>query len=119
MKNFKDGAMIVRQIDEFTPHYRRTSRNNDIKGMDAYIQRTNERIGTVTDDLENTNSHSCYFVLDLDAQTFSKRVLLPVTRSQIDHEAGFVYVIGLSREQTRYLPEFKENMLLDCDDEDI
>ncbi|MBV8884499.1 MAG: PRC-barrel domain-containing protein, partial [Chroococcidiopsidaceae cyanobacterium CP_BM_RX_35] len=96
--------MTVQEIDGFNPQYRRTNRNNDIKGMEAYIQRNNERIGTVSNILEDTNSYSCYFVLDLDAQ--SKKVLLPANRSQIDHEAGFVYVIGLSKEQMRYLPEF-------------
>ncbi|MBV9386928.1 MAG: PRC-barrel domain-containing protein [Chroococcidiopsidaceae cyanobacterium CP_BM_ER_R8_30] len=111
--------MKVREIDGFIPQYRKTNRNNDVKGMEAYLQKNNERIGTVTDILEDTNNHSCYLVLNLDAQTSSKKVLLPVTQSQIDHEADFVYVIGLSREQIRYLPEFKENLLLDCNDEDI
>lgn len=111
--------MRVQGIDEFEQYFCRSCQNSYIQGMEAYAQKTNERIGTVSDVLEDKKLHSCYFVLDLDAQTFTKKVLLPANRSQLDHEAGFVYVIGLSREQARYLPEFKDNMLLDCDDEDM
>lgn len=111
--------MTVQDIHGFDQCFCKASRNNDIQGMEAYAQKTNERIGTISDVLEGKKIHSCYFVLDIDTQTSTKKVLLPANRAQIDHEAGFVYVIGLSREQARYLPEFKESMLLDCDDKDM
>lgn len=110
--------MPLLKIDDFDPNYRETVEGNDIKGMGVYTQGTNEKIGTVSDILVDEQGHFRYLVVDLGFWIFGKKVLLPVGRSQIDHNADRVYAVGMTRAQAEDLPEFNEGMALDYDYEE-
>ena len=110
--------MGLLKISDFDPNYRQAFDGNDIKGMGVFTQGTEEKVGTVGDVLVDENGNFRYLVIDLGFWIFGKKVLLPVGRSQIDHQADRVYAVGLTRQQAEELPEFKENMTADYDYEE-
>ncbi len=110
--------MGLLKISDFDPNYRQAFDGNDIKGMGVFTQGTDEKVGTVGDVLVDENGNFRYLVVDLGFWIFGKKVLLPVGRSQIDHNADRVYAVGLTRQQAEDLPEFKENMTADYDYEE-
>jgi uncharacterized protein (TIGR02271 family) len=110
--------MALLKISDFDPNYRQAFDGNDIKGMGVFSQGTDEKIGTVSDVLVDENGNFRYLIVDLGFWIFGKKVLLPVGRSQIAHNADRVYAVGLTRQQAEELPEFKEDMAADYDYEE-
>ena len=109
--------MALLKITDFDPNYGDIE-GNDIKGMDVYTQGTNEKIGTVSDVLVDEEGNFRYLIVDIGFWIFGKKVLLPVGRSQIDHNTNQVYAVGLTKAQAEDLPEFQESMDLDYDYEE-
>jgi uncharacterized protein (TIGR02271 family) len=110
--------MALLKISDFDPNYRQAFDGNDIKGMGVFSQGTNEKIGTVSDVLVDEKGNFRYLVVDLGFWIFGKKVLLPVGRSQIDHNSDRVYAVGLTRQQAEDLPEFKDNITADYEYEE-
>ncbi|MBE9049777.1 DUF2382 domain-containing protein [Nostocales cyanobacterium LEGE 11386] len=110
--------MTLHKLVDFDPNYRDSFQGNDIKGFGVYTERTDEKIGTVSDILVDDEGHFRYLVVDLGFWIFGKKVLLPVGRSRIDYNANRVYTIGMTREQAEALPEFEEGRILDYDYEE-
>ncbi|YAF96463.1 MAG: DUF2382 domain-containing protein [Nodularia sp. CChRGM 3473] len=110
--------MTLHKLVDFDPNYRDSFQGNDIKGFGVYTERTDEKIGTVSDILVDDEGHFRYLVVDLGFWIFGKKVLLPVGRSRIDYNANRVYTIGMNREQAEALPEFEEGRILDYDYEE-
>ncbi len=104
--------MALLKLSEFDPHYHESFNGDDIKGRGVYTE-TDQKIGTVSDVLVDEEGHFRYFIVDLGFWIFGKKVLLPVGRSRVDHNADRVYVVGMTREQADNLPEFNENTALD------
>jgi len=77
----------------FRSNYREAFDGNDIKGIDVYAQRTNEKIGTISEILVDEQGNFRYFVVDLGLD-FGKKVLLPLGRARVDHNAARVYAVG-------------------------
>ena len=117
-ENSKVNVMALHRLADLAPNYRETIQGNDIQGLGVYTDRTDERIGTVSDVLVDEEGHFRYLVVDLGFWIFGKKVLLPVGRSRIDHDAGRVYALGMTREQAENLPEFEEGRTLDYDYEE-
>ncbi|MBW4556903.1 MAG: DUF2382 domain-containing protein [Trichormus sp. ATA11-4-KO1] len=110
--------MTLHKLADFDPNYRDSFQGNDITGFGVYTERTDEKIGTVSDILVDDEGHFRYLVVDLGFWIFGKKVLLPVGRSRIDYNANRVYTIGMTREQAEALPEFEEGRILDYDYEE-
>jgi uncharacterized protein (TIGR02271 family) len=104
--------MALLKLSEFDPHYHESFDGEDIKGRGVYTE-TDQKIGSVSDVLVDEEGHFRYFIVDLGFWIFGKKVLLPVGRSRVDHNADRVYVVGMTREQADNLPEFNENTALD------
>ena len=109
--------MALLKIGDFDPDYRTSFDESDIKGHGVYTQ-TDEKIGTVNDILVDEEGHLRYFIVDLGFWIFGKKVLLPVGRTRIDHNAQRVYAVNMTRDQADNLPEFSEDMALDYDYEE-
>ena len=109
--------MALLKIGDFDPDYRTSFDESDIKGHGVYTQ-TDEKIGTVNDILVDEEGHLRYFIVDLGFWIFGKKVLLPVGRTRIDHNAQRVYAVNMTRDQADSLPEFSEDMALDYDYEE-
>jgi uncharacterized protein (TIGR02271 family) len=109
--------MALLKIGDFDPDYRTSFDESDIKGHGVYTQ-TDEKIGSVNDILVDEEGHLRYFIVDLGFWIFGKKVLLPVGRTRIDHNAQRVYAVNMTRDQADNLPEFSEDMALDYDYEE-
>ncbi|HCF27358.1 MAG TPA: photosystem reaction center subunit H, partial [Cyanobacteria bacterium UBA11049] len=109
--------MALLKIGDFDPDYRKSFDESDIKGHGVYTQ-TDEKIGTVNDILVDEDGRLRYFIVDLGFWIFGKKVLLPVGRTRIDHNAQRVYAVNMTRDQADNLPEFNEDMALDYDYEE-
>lgn len=110
--------MVLQKLADFDPNYRDAIQGKDIKGLGVYTERTNEKIGTVSDVLVDEEGHFRYLVVDLGFWIFGKKVLLPIGRTRIDYNSDRVYAIGMTREQAEALPEFSERQSLDYDYEE-
>jgi len=56
--------------------------------MSVYTQVNNEKIGTVNDIIVDDQGQFRYLAIDLGFWIFGKKILLPVGRTQIDHEGS-------------------------------
>lgn len=110
--------MPLLKIDDFEPNYRESFEGHDIKGMDVYTEGTNEKIGTVSDMIVDEEGRFRYLIVDIGFWIFGKKVMLPVGRSRIDHNAARIYALGMTKQQAENLPEFQERMTLDYDYEE-
>ena len=96
--------MALVEIAEFDPDYRGQFDDKDIKGISVYLDKGNEKISTVSDALVNEEGNFRYFVIDLGSWILGKKVLLPVSRSRIDHKAKRIYAVGMTKQQAEALP---------------
>lgn len=109
--------MALVKLEDFDPNYRDTFQGGDIKGLSVYAE-GGEKIGTVNDVLVDEQGNFRYFVVDLGFWIFGKKVLLPVGRTRIDHNADRVYALGMTRAQADNLPEFNNLQTIDYDYEE-
>jgi uncharacterized protein (TIGR02271 family) len=112
--------MPLFKIEDFNPHYREESFDgDDIKGLDVYAGRTNEKIGSIYDVLVDETGRFRYFVIDTGFWIFGKKVLLPVGRCRVSPEAQRIYALGIAtKEQAEKLPEYDDRMTVDYDYEE-
>ncbi len=109
--------MALVKLEDFDPNYRDTFESGDIKGLSVYAE-GDQKVGTVNDVLVDEQGNFRYFVVDLGFWIFGKKVLLPVGRTRIDHNADRVYAIGMTREQADNLPKFDNLQTIDYDYEE-
>ena len=109
--------MALVKLEDFDPNYRDTFEGGDIKGLSVYAE-GDEKIGSVHDILVDEQGNFRYFVVDLGFWIFGKKVLLPVGRTRIDHNANRVYATGMTRQQADHLPEFSDLQKIDYDYEE-
>jgi uncharacterized protein (TIGR02271 family) len=109
---------VLYKLEDFDPNYRDTFEGKDIKGFGVYTERTDEKIGNVSDVLVDDEGHFRYLVVDLGFWIFGKKVLLPIGRTRIDYNSDRIYALGLTRQQAEDLPEFNERLALDYDYEE-
>lgn len=110
--------MPLQKLSEFDPEYGNTIQGNDIYGMSVYVKETDEKIGTVSDVIVDEQGAFRYLILDLGFWIFGKKALLPVGCARISSSTNRVYVVGMTKEQAKHLPEYKDGMALDYDYEE-
>lgn len=112
--------MALYKIKDFNPNYREEAFDGeDIKGLNVYAGRTEEKIGTIHDALVDDSGRFRYLVIDTGFWIFGKKVLLPVGRCQVDARAQRVYATGItSKDQAEHLPEYDDSMTVDYDYEE-
>ncbi len=110
--------MALLKLKDFEPNYKDTFAEEDIHGFDVYSDASQDKIGAISEVLVDDNGHFRYLIVDLGFWIFGKKVLLPVGRSRIDHDARRVYALGMSRQQAENLPEFNDNQVPDFNHEE-
>ncbi|MBE9225796.1 DUF2382 domain-containing protein [Phormidium sp. LEGE 05292] len=112
--------MALARIESYYPNYRdELFDGEDVKGLDVYADRGDEKIGTIKDVLvDYETGRFRYFVVETGFWVFGKKVLLPVGRSRIDANAERIYAVGLTKEQVEQLPDFDNLERVDYDYED-
>lgn len=112
--------MALFKIADYNPHYRQEAFDGeDVKGLDVYAGRTDEKIGTIHDILVDETGRFRYLVIDTGFWIFGKKVLLPVGRCDVDVNRQRVYAVGIAtKDQAENLPEYDENITVDYDYEE-
>jgi len=111
--------MALVKLQDFDPTYRETLGDDSFIGFRVCSDTTGEKIGVVKDILvDEREGRFRYFVVDIGFWIFGKTVLLPVGLCRISSPEERVYAKGLSKEQAKALPEFKDNLGLDYDYEE-
>jgi uncharacterized protein (TIGR02271 family) len=112
--------MPLFKIADFNPNYREEAFDGaDVKGLDVYAGKTNEKIGSIDDVLVDQTGRFRYFVIDTGFWIFGKKVLLPVGRCHVDPGTRRISAIGIStKAQAERLPEYHDSMTVDYDYEE-
>ncbi|HAA33552.1 MAG TPA: photosystem reaction center subunit H [Cyanobacteria bacterium UBA8553] len=112
--------MPLFKIGDFNPNYREDAFDGgDVKGLDVYAGRTNEKIGSIHDVLVDQTGRFRYFVIDTGFWIFGKKVLLPIGRCRVDVDGQRINAVGISsKEQAQQLPEYDDRMTVDYDYEE-
>ena len=100
--------MTLYKLDEFYPNYKdELFDGDDIKGLDVYAGRSNDKIGSIENALVDEQGRFRYFVIDTGFWIFGKKVLLPVGKCHIDAKAKRINAIGIvNKKQIEDLPEY-------------
>ncbi len=103
--------MTLYKLDEFYPNYKEELFDgDDIKGLDVYAGRSDDKIGSIENALVDEQGRFRYFVIDTGFWIFGKKVLLPVGKCHIDAKAKRINAIGIiHKKQIEDLPEYHES----------
>ncbi len=105
--------MALHKLRDFDPNYQETLGGNNIIGFNIYVEKTDEKVGTVADILLDDLGHFRYLVVDFGLWIFNKVVLLPIGFSCVEHRIQRVYVLGLTKKQVEDLPEYNDCLVID------
>lgn len=107
--------MALHKLDEYYPNYQEELFDGeDIKGLDVYAGKSEDKIGTIENALVDDQGNFRYFVIDTGFWIFGKKVLLPVGKCHIDAKAKRIYAIGIvNKKQVEDLPEYHESKVVD------
>lgn len=107
--------MALYKLDEFYPNYQEELFDGeDIKGLDVYAGKSDDKIGTIENALVDDQGNFRYFVIDTGFWIFGKKVLLPVGKCNIDAKAKRIYATGIvNKKQVEDLPEYHESKVID------
>ncbi|MBE9125510.1 MULTISPECIES: DUF2382 domain-containing protein [unclassified Coleofasciculus] len=105
--------MALVTIENFSPNYKEEIfGGEDIKGFDVYSEK-DEKIGSVYDVLLDEAGRFRYLAIDMGFWVFGKKVLLPVGLAQMDYDHNRVYARGMTENEAKKLPEYRNNMTID------
>lgn len=114
-REFRIYYMALYKLDEFYPNYQEELFDGeDIKGLDVYAGKSDDKIGTIENALVDDQGNFRYFVIDTGFWIFGKKVLLPVGKCNIDAKAKRIYATGIvNKKQVEDLPEYHESKVID------
>lgn len=101
--------MVLYKLEDFDQNYQDAVGRDEIKGLDVYADKDDEKVGTVKNILVDEAGRFRYLVVDTGFWIFGKQVLLPVGRTRIFPNSQRVYALGFTKEQAKDLPEFSED----------
>ncbi len=110
--------MPLKKLNEFDSNYLEAFQGNDIFGFKVYIDKSDEKVGSVKDILVDESGHFRYLVVDFGLWIFNKQVMLPIGRCRVDYDAERIYIVELNRKQAENLPEYKDSVLVDYEYEE-
>jgi uncharacterized protein (TIGR02271 family) len=109
--------MPLHSIKDFDPDYRKHfDKEQHILEYDLYSG--SEKVGAVKDLLVDDIGKFRYLVIHTGGWILGKNVLLPIGRAEIDNQSHCVHANGLTRAQVEALPQYKEGMAIDYDQEE-
>ena len=112
--------MPLIKLKDFYPNYRQQVLGGDeILGFDVFAGRTDEKIGTVWDDVVDLTGRFRYLVADTSFWGVAKKILLPVASCRLDCRARRVYALSiLNKKQVQELPDYADGITVDYDCEE-
>lgn len=116
--------MALYKIEDFTADSNYGSPELDdnevqkIKHFDVCSDIDDDKVGTIKYILVDDSGRLRYLVVDTGFWFFGRQVLLPIGRSRIDYNKQRVYANGLTKEQVKNLPDFKDLQEIDYDYEE-
>ncbi len=116
--------MALYKIEDFTADSNYGSPELDdhevqkIKHFDVCSDINDDKVGTIKYILVDDSGRLRYLVVDTGFWFFGRQVLLPIGRSRIDYNKQRVYANGLTKEQVKNLPDFKDLQEIDYDYEE-
>lgn len=110
--------MALYKIADLYPNYKdEIFAGNDIKDFSFYGI-NHEKVGSIHDIIVDETGRVRYLVVDTGFWIFGKKILLPIGRANIDYSHQRVYSLALTKEQVEKLPEYKDDMTIDFDNEE-
>ncbi len=110
--------MVLYKLEDFDPKYQDAVGRDEIKGLDVYTDKDDEKVGSVKNILVDEAGRFRYLVVDTGFWIFGKQVLLPVGRTRVFTNSKRVYALGFTKEQAEQLPEFSSDLKIDNDYEE-
>ncbi len=83
--------MVLYKLEDFDKDYQDAVGRDEIKGLDVYTDKDDEKVGIVKNILVNEASRFRYLVVDTGFWIFGKQVLLAVDRTRIFPNSKRVY----------------------------
>lgn len=110
--------MALVTLDDFNSKSPNRIDHTQIKGFSVHsdliagtlTNKTEEKIGTVSNVLVNEAGQVQYIAIDLGSSPSGRQVLLPVERARIDAQHQCVYASALTKEEAEQLPVFDTHM---------
>lgn len=110
--------MALVTLDEFNANSPNSANSTQIKGFSVHsdliagtlTNKTEEKIGTVSNVLVNDAGQIQYIVIDLGHSPSGREVMLPVERARVDVDNRCVYASALTKEDAEQLPAFNTQM---------
>ncbi len=110
--------MVLYKLEDFDSEYQDAVGRDEIKGLDVYTDKDDEKVGSVKEILVDESGRLRYLVVDTGFWIFGKQVLLPVGRTRVFPNSKRVYALGFTKEQAEQLPEFNSDLKIDNDYEE-
>ena len=110
--------MVLYKLEDFDSEYQDAVGRDEIKGLDVYTDKDDEKVGSVKEILVDESGRLRYLVVDTGFWIFGKQVLLPVGRTRVFPNSKRVYALGFTKEQAEQLPEFSSDLKIDNDYEE-
>lgn len=109
--------MPLIKLKDFYPNYRQQVLGGDeILGFAVFAGRTDEKIGTVWDDVVDLTGRFRYLVADTSFWGVPKKILLPVGSCRLDCRARRVYALTiLNKKQVQEFPDYADGITVDYD----
>ncbi|WP_242032160.1 PRC-barrel domain-containing protein [Microcoleus sp. FACHB-672] len=107
--------MALVKLEDFYPNYRqKVLGGKDIQTFDVYAGQTDEKIGTVFDDVVDLTGRFRYLVIDTSNWGIQKKVLIPIGCCRLDNRTRRVYALGiLNKKHIKELPEYADGVTVD------
>lgn len=110
--------MALVTLDEFDAESSNHVALTQIKGFSVHsdliagtlTNKTEEKIGTVSNVLINEAGQVQYIVVDLGNSPSGREVMLPIERARVDAQNRCVYASALTKEDAEQLPVFDTHM---------
>jgi hypothetical protein len=110
--------MALVTLDEFNSKSPNRVDHTQVRGFSVHsdliagtlTNKTEEKIGTVSNVLVNDAGQVQYIVIDLGDTPSGREVLLPIERARVDAKNHCVYASALTREDAELLPVFDTHM---------
>lgn len=108
--------MVLHRIKDFDPNFKEHFDNMDVVGFDIYSGQ--EKIGSVADILVEDTGNLRYLVVGMGAASMAKKVLLPIGKTRLDHNAKRIFIDALTMTKIESLPIYNEGDVVDYDYEE-
>ncbi|ACK72855.1 conserved hypothetical protein [Gloeothece citriformis PCC 7424] len=112
--------MSLLKIETYNSNYKNEIfRGEEVTHFEVYEDINKNKIGSVSTILVDEFGQLRYLVIDVRFMGLYKKVLLPINRSRLDYSNKRIYALNLTKNQLERLPEYREDMTVDYNYEEM